>query len=218
MNRAAISAQPRNAHEEPGAAAALWSRGAKNVSTLATLARARTATGTKARMRMRRSIRPSPGSASAEPLRRLGVGLSGRHLRREEPAAEQQRRVGGAGEHRPGDRDVARDDTASGSLPAPLGLDPAVPRVEYDHEVRISDDFLGRQPPGRLFGARLAAPDGPAEPGTVQSIDLTGMIVACGAGAVRVLNIQPAGKKRLAPADWARGRGIAEGDRFDAAE
>ena len=75
---------------------------------------------------------------------------------------------------------------------------------------------LHRGSPVKLFGARLAAPEGPAEPGTVQSIDLTGMIVACGAGAVRVLNIQPAGKKRLAPADWARGRGIAVGDRFDA--
>lgn len=70
--------------------------------------------------------------------------------------------------------------------------------------------------PVKLFGARLAAPEGPAEPGTVQSIDMTGMVIACGAGAVRVLNIQPAGKKRIAPADWARGRGIAEGDRLGA--
>lgn len=75
---------------------------------------------------------------------------------------------------------------------------------------------MHRGSPVKLFGARLAAPEGRAEPGTVQSVDLTGMIVSCGAGAVRVLNIQPAGKKRLAPADWARGRGIAVGDRFDA--
>lgn len=40
-----------------------------------------------------------------------------------------------------GDRDVARDDTADGDLPPPLGLDPAVPVVEYDHEIRISDQF-----------------------------------------------------------------------------
>ena len=71
-----------------------------------------------------------------------------------------------------------------------------------------------RGDPVKLFGARLAAPDGAAPPGTIQSIDLTGMVVACGAGAVRVLDIQPAGKKRIAPADWARGRGIAEGDRL----
>lgn len=68
----------------------------------------------------------------------------------------------------------------------------------------------------KLFGARLAAPEGPAEPGTIQSIDLTGMVVACGAGAVRVLSIQPAGKRRITPADWSRGRGIAVGDRLGA--
>lgn len=66
----------------------------------------------------------------------------------------------------------------------------------------------------KLFGARLAAPDGDVAPGTIQAIDLTGMIVACGAGAVRVLSIQPAGKRRITPADWSRGRGIAVGDRL----
>ena len=68
----------------------------------------------------------------------------------------------------------------------------------------------------KLFGARLAAPDGPADPGVIQAIDLTGMTVACGEGAVRILNLQPAGKRRLAPADWSRGRGIAVGDRLGA--
>lgn len=68
----------------------------------------------------------------------------------------------------------------------------------------------------KLFGARLAAPDDEAAPGVVQSIDLTGMIVTCGTGAVRVLNIQPAGKRRITPADWSRGRGIAVGDRLGA--
>ena len=68
----------------------------------------------------------------------------------------------------------------------------------------------------KLSGARLAAPDGASAPGTIQSIDLTGMIVACGVGAVRVLSIQPAGRTRITPGDWARGRGIAEGDRLGA--
>ena len=73
-----------------------------------------------------------------------------------------------------------------------------------------------RGSPVKLFGARLAAPDGPADPGTIQAIDRTGMVVTCGAGAVRVLNIQPAGKKRITPVDWSRGRGIAVGDRLGA--
>lgn len=68
----------------------------------------------------------------------------------------------------------------------------------------------------KLFGARLAPPDGPADPGVVQSIDLTGMVVACGAGAVRIFNIQPSGKRRITPADWSRGRGISVGDRLGA--
>jgi methionyl-tRNA formyltransferase len=40
------------------------------------------------------------------------------------------------------------------------------------------------------------------------------MTVACGGGAVRVLAVQPAGKKRMSPHEWARGRGVATGDRF----
>jgi methionyl-tRNA formyltransferase len=41
------------------------------------------------------------------------------------------------------------------------------------------------------------------------------MLVACGGGAVRVTVVQPAGKRRLGPAEWANGRGVAVGDRFD---
>jgi methionyl-tRNA formyltransferase len=41
------------------------------------------------------------------------------------------------------------------------------------------------------------------------------MTVACGDGAVKLLAVQPAGKRRLAPNEWARGRGVAVGDRFD---
>ena len=32
---------------------------------------------------------------------------------------------------------------------------------------------------------------------------------------VRVLAVQPAGKRRLSPLEWAHGRGVAVGDRFD---
>jgi methionyl-tRNA formyltransferase len=39
-----------------------------------------------------------------------------------------------------------------------------------------------------------------------------GVVVACGEGAVRIAEAQPAGKRRLTTADWARGRGVAEGD------
>jgi methionyl-tRNA formyltransferase len=68
----------------------------------------------------------------------------------------------------------------------------------------------------KLFGARPAPRTVSTPPGTVDSIGREGMIVACGEGAIRVAAVQPAGKRRLSPDEWARGRGVSEGDRFDA--
>lgn len=67
----------------------------------------------------------------------------------------------------------------------------------------------------KLFGARIAPRGTSHAPGDVLAIDETGMLVACGGGAVRISAVQPEGKKRMAPTDWLRGRGIAVGDRFD---
>ena len=67
----------------------------------------------------------------------------------------------------------------------------------------------------KLFGARVAPRGSSREPGDVIAIDADGMLVACGGGAVRITAVQPAGKRRLAPQDWANGRGVAVGDRFD---
>ena len=67
----------------------------------------------------------------------------------------------------------------------------------------------------KLFGARLAPRPESADAGTVLSIGDDGMVVACGEGAVRLAQVQPTGKKRMAAADWHRGRGIAEGQRFE---
>jgi methionyl-tRNA formyltransferase len=64
----------------------------------------------------------------------------------------------------------------------------------------------------KLFGARLAAASG--QPGEVLAIDETGMTVACGNASVQIANIQPAGKKRIAPIEWLRGRGVAVGERL----
>lgn len=65
----------------------------------------------------------------------------------------------------------------------------------------------------KLFGARVMASSGGA-PGDVLVIDDAGMTVACGDGAIRIANVQPAGKRRLAPVEWLRGRGIAIGQRL----
>lgn len=64
----------------------------------------------------------------------------------------------------------------------------------------------------KLFGARMAS--GVGECGEVLAADDSGLLVACGSGAVRITEVQPASKRRLTAADWARGRGVVVGDRL----
>src|SRR5829696_7568458 len=69
----------------------------------------------------------------------------------------------------------------------------------------------------KLFGARVAPRGTTHSAGEVLAVDEVGMLVACGGGALRILAVQPTGKRRLAPLEWANGRGVAVGDRFDTA-
>jgi methionyl-tRNA formyltransferase len=48
----------------------------------------------------------------------------------------------------------------------------------------------------------------------VRRADDDGLVVRCGTGAVRLLDVQPSGKPRMTAASWARGRGVATGDAF----
>ena len=66
----------------------------------------------------------------------------------------------------------------------------------------------------KLFGARFAPSTASDQPGQVIGVDHEGIVVACGQGAVRLLQVQPAGKKRMRADEWLRGRGIAVGRRF----
>jgi len=66
----------------------------------------------------------------------------------------------------------------------------------------------------KLFGAKTTPADSNATPGTVLAADNDGLLVASGGGAVRILQVQPAGKKRMAAGEWARGRGVSVGDRL----
>jgi methionyl-tRNA formyltransferase len=70
----------------------------------------------------------------------------------------------------------------------PLQLFRPRPVPQYAHETT----------PGTLLEV---APHDPA----------AGMLVACGSGAVRVREVKPAGRRRMATAAWLRGRGIATG-------
>jgi methionyl-tRNA formyltransferase len=63
----------------------------------------------------------------------------------------------------------------------------------------------------RLFGGRAVAGHGGA-PGTILATDGDSVVVACGEGAVRVLDVHCAGRKRQRASEWLRGRGAAIGD------
>lgn len=71
----------------------------------------------------------------------------------------------------------------------------------------------------KLFGAKpteVAGDEGGVATGAVVRVDANGMLVTCGDGAVLVADVQPAGKRRMPVAEWARGRGVAVGDTFGA--
>jgi methionyl-tRNA formyltransferase len=63
----------------------------------------------------------------------------------------------------------------------------------------------------KLFGARVV--EGAGEPGTVIGAGQA-LVVAAGGQAVEIAEVQPAGRPRMAAAEWVRGRGVATGDRF----
>jgi methionyl-tRNA formyltransferase len=93
------------------------------------------------------------------------------------------------------------------------------PAVEVARVIRAYDPKPGalathRDSDVKLFGARAMASLRTLDPGTVTVIDNNGMAVACADGAVQVTIVQPSGKRRLTPAEWANGRGIAVGERL----
>jgi methionyl-tRNA formyltransferase len=69
----------------------------------------------------------------------------------------------------------------------------------------------------RCYSVKEAAETGlPAgRAGEVIEAGENGLVIACGSGAVRIAEVHPAGQKRLAAAQWVRGRGIRIGDRFE---
>ncbi len=83
------------------------------------------------------------------------------------------------------------------------GLDPW-PLVK----ARLDDEDI------RLFSPRPVDGDPGAEPGTVVRADGEGVLIACGQGLLLVRELQRPGGKRLAAADFLRGRPIEPGQRF----
>lgn len=106
-------------------------------------------------------------------------------------------------------------------------IDRASTRVDWTRDARVVARTVRAHDPRpgahttlaaqdvKLFGARLAPRPESAAPGTVLSIGADGVVIACGEGAVRVAQVLPTGKKRMAAIEWQRGRGIVEGQRFE---
>ena len=60
------------------------------------------------------------------------------------------------------------------------------------------------------------AEDETGKPGVVQKVVPGGIIVTTGKGALRLVEVQPESKGRMAADAWARGARVAAGQRFDA--
>jgi len=104
-------------------------------------------------------------------------------------------------------------------------LDWRLPALQLARQVRAFNPFPGAV--ARLPGVALkvwraeaeaaGATTEPAEPGTVLAADRHGIVVACGDGALRLTELQKAGGKRLAVAQFLAGTPIAAGSAFEPA-
>jgi len=108
-------------------------------------------------------------------------------------------------------------------------VDRETARVEWDGEardvanwIRAMDEVPGawsvlEGDPVKLFRPLpLDDEDRDAPPGTIVVADPgRGLVVSAARGAVRVDEVQPAGKRRMASEAWLRGRGAEAGQRFE---
>lgn len=95
------------------------------------------------------------------------------------------------------------------------------PAVEIERQVRAFDPVPGaRTRLGdvvlKIRHARVAAAT-PAAPGTVISAESGGIVVACGRDALRIIELQRAGGKRLPAQAFLAGFALARGTRFGTA-
>ena len=68
----------------------------------------------------------------------------------------------------------------------------------------------------KVWRARRVVPTHTVAPGTVLAQNGTGIVVACGEGALEIAELQPAGGRRMNAAAFAAGRGLVPGARFGA--
>jgi len=96
-------------------------------------------------------------------------------------------------------------------------IDWARPSEEIERKLRALRPAPGARTQWRgeslkLWRADCAPPRG--QPGTVLAADAAGVVIACGEGSLCVSELQRAGGRRLAAADFLRGCAIAVGERL----
>ncbi|NMG42594.1 methionyl-tRNA formyltransferase [Aromatoleum toluvorans] len=102
---------------------------------------------------------------------------------------------------------------------AEAAIDWRRPALEIARAVRAFNPFPGavgtlRDVPVKVWRAEPAA--GTGAPGTVLSADDAGVVVACGEGALRLVELQKPGSRRMPVGEFLRGFPVSAGERFDA--
>ena len=90
-----------------------------------------------------------------------------------------------------------------------------------DRQIRAFDPVPGATTHFGVLGSRSGAPSPVAREidaaaGTVFAPDRDGIDVACGHGALRLREVQPASGKRMSASAFAAGHGVLAGTRFGA--
>jgi methionyl-tRNA formyltransferase len=67
----------------------------------------------------------------------------------------------------------------------------------------------------RVKVLKMRPEPGQGEPGVVQAVDREGVLVGTGEGLIRLLEVQPEGRRPMPAADWARGYGVLPGTRLE---
>jgi methionyl-tRNA formyltransferase len=96
-------------------------------------------------------------------------------------------------------------------------IDWTLPAEVIERRVRAFDPFPGAsfQAHGetvKLWRAQVERTDVSGSPGTVVAVDGSRLVVACGDGALALLDVQRPGGKRVAAAQWLQGQPLARGD------
>jgi methionyl-tRNA formyltransferase len=104
---------------------------------------------------------------------------------------------------------------------AEAAIDWTQPAEVIERRIRAFDPFPGagaqlRGETVKVWRAQALPGRGSVAPGTVVAVDARGIAVACGdQGRLELTQLQRAGGKRLAAADFLRGFPVAPGERFD---